>query len=284
MFCKYCGNQVPDGQVCNCADAVAARNAAAAPVATAAPEAAPVAAPAAPAGGVDLGKIIGDAFKGTPAALKTLLGNTEGPGINTPVTVVLAVGSLILNMLAWVLMAAGVIGALKDAMGLVWNYVKAMFEGIYGFAFLGGLWTCIVPIALSMIIIIVGQLLRKEKVDLLSAFTTGTCVNIAPAAILLVGGLFCTFLPLIGVILILIAIVYSLAANYKLAEKLVGNTNTALGGLIASAVVAVVAALMAMIVWGVLSGYVEDLFSSVGEGLGGMDITDLLEGLLGNMM
>lgn len=278
MFCKYCGNQVPDGYVCNCAEAQAARAAAAAPVATAAPQ-------AAPAAGNDIGKVVGSAFKSTPNAIKSLLNNTEGAGIGLPVTVVLAVGGLLLNILAWVCMVGGIMGGLKDSIGAaIWTYVEKVFEGIYGFGILGGLWTCIIPIALSMAIIVVGQLIRKEKVNIVSAFATGTCVNVVPSAIFLVGALITLIIPVIGIILILVGIVAGLAADYKLMGKIIPNTNGVVGGLIAAAVVAVVAGLMAWIVSGVITGYVEgplaeNMASVMGGAMG--DIGDLLGGLLG---
>lgn len=291
MFCKYCGNQVPDGYVCNCAEAAAARAAASAPVATAAPQAAPQAAPAAPAAGNDIGKVVGAAFKSTPNALKALLGNTEGAGFSLPVTVVLAVGSLLLNILAWVFMVGGIMGALKNSMGVagaaVWSMVEKVFKGIYSYGILGGLWTCIIPIALSMAIIIVGQLIRKEKVNIVSAFTTGTCVNLAPAVIFLIGALLFGLIPLIGIILILIGIVAGLAADYKLLNKVIANTNGVVGGLIAAAVVTVIFGLMAWIVSGVITGYVEgplakNIATIMGGAIGDIgDIGDLLGEVLG---
>jgi len=287
MFCKYCGNQVPDGYVCNCPDAAAARAAAAAPVATAAPQAAPAPA-AAPAAGNDIGKVIGNAFQSTPAAIKTLLTNTEGAGVGLPATVVLAIGGLLLNILAWVLMVAGIMGGLKDSMGIagdaVWKMVEKVFKGIYGYGILGGLWTCIIPIALSMAIIIIGQLIRKEQVNIVSAFTTGTCVNVVPSAIFLVGALITLVIPVIGIILILVGIVAGLAADYKLLNKTIANTNGLVGGLIAAAVVAVVAGLMAWIVYGVIAGYVEGpLADNMATVMGGAigDIDELLGRLLG---
>ncbi len=283
MFCKYCGNQVPDGEVCSCAESTAARAAAAAPVATAEPT--PAAAPAAPAAGNDIGKITGDAFKSIPGAIRTLLNNTEGSGMALPTTVVLAVGGLLLNILAWVCMVGGILGGLEDAVGgMAWAYISKVFKGIYGFGILGALWTCIIPIALSMAIILVGQLIRKEKIDIIPAFTTGTCVNILPSVIFLVGALISMLIPVIGILLILVGIVAGLAADYKLLSKIVPNTNGVIGGLIAAAVVAVVFGLMAWIVSGVLTGYVEGpLAENIATILGGSigDIGDLLGEILG---
>lgn len=291
MFCKYCGNQVPDGEVCNCPDAVAARNAAAAPVATA--EAAPEAAApqAAPAAGNDIGKIIGDAVKSAPAALKTLLGNSEGTGVALPAAAVLATGNLLLNILGWVCLVGCLMNALKSAMGVaaaaMWAAVEKVFEGIYGYGVLGGLWTCLIPIAIAMVILVIGQLIRKEKVNLVPAFITATCVKMAPTVIFFAGALICLVIPVVGILLILVSIIAGLAADYKLLTKVVSNTNGFVGGLIAAAVVAVILGVMAWIVFGVIGGYVEgplakNMATIMGGALGGIgDIGDLLEGLLG---
>ncbi len=292
MFCKYCGNQVPDGSVCNCPDAIAAREAAAAPVATATPEAAPAAAPqAAPAAGNDIGKIIGDAIKSAPAALKTLLGNSEGTGVALPAAAVLATGNLLLNILGWVCLVGCLMNALKSAMGVaaaaMWAAVEKVFEGIYGYGVLGGLWTCLIPIAIAMAIIVIGQLIRKEKVNLAPAFITATCVKMAPTVIFFAGALICLVIPVVGILLILVSIIAGLAADYKLLTKVVSNTNGFVGGLIAAAVVAVILGVMAWIVFGVIGGYVEgplakNMATIMGGALGGIgDIGDLLEGLLG---
>ena len=259
MFCKYCGTEVPDGYVCNCPEAAAARAAAAAPVATAAPAA---------------GSPVADAFKALPTSAKTLLGNTEGPGTNVITGAIYAAASLILNILGWVLIVAGLLGGLKSEIGaMAWDYMKKMFDGIYGYAILGGLWTCLIPVALSTGIIIVGQLVRKEKVDIIPAFTTAACVNVAPSVVFLVGALFTTFLGGLGIFVILVGIIMAMAANYKLIGKFVANTNGVIGGLISAAVIAVVLALMVWVVFGVLKGYVEgpmaeNLGASVGDLLG----------------
>ncbi len=285
MFCKYCGNQIPDGEVCTCAEAAAAREAAAAPVTPAAqPTASPVAT-AVPAAGSDAGKVIGDAFKSMPDAARTLLKDNQGTGIALPAAIILGIGGLLLNILAWICMAGGIMGSLKGSLGtMVWPYVSKVFSGIYGYAILGGLWTCIIPIALSTCILLVGQLIRKEKLDILPALTTGICVNTLPAVIFLVGALITLLIPAVGYIVILVGIVAALAANYKLLGKLVPDTNGVIGTLIASAIVAVIAALMAWIIYGVLTGYIENSliknFATIlGENISGIE--DILSMLIG---
>ena len=267
MFCKYCGNQVPDGYVCNCPEAAAARAAAAAPVATAAPAAAPAA-----------GSPVADAFKALPTSIKSLLSNSEAPGTNLITGAIYAAGSLVLNILAWVLIVAGLLGSLENAVGsMVWGYMEEMFDGIYGYAILGGLWTCVIPVALSVGIIVVGQLIRKEKVDIVPAFVTASCINVAPSAIFLVGALLSTFLGAVGIFVILVGIIVAMASNYKLVGKFVANTKGVVGNLIASAIVAVVIGIMYLVITGVLTGYVE---GPLAENLGA-SITDLLGMIMG---
>ena len=284
MFCKYCGNQVPDGCVCNCPDAAAAREAAAAPVATAAPEAAP-AAPAAPAAG----NVISDALKSAPAALKALMGNTEAPGIALPTAGVLAVGGLLANIIAWLTLVGCLMGALKNALGVAaayWSAFEQVFDGIYGYGALGGLWTCLVPIALAMAILVIGQLVRKEKVDFASAFITATCVKLAPSVIFLAGALITFVIPTVGMLVILVGIIAGLAADYKLLNKVIANTNSFVGGLIAAAAVAVTLGVMVWVVFNVIGGYVEGpLAENMGSMIGGSigDIGDILEMLLGGL-
>ena len=288
MFCKFCGTQIPDGEACSCAEAAAEREAAASSVATA--EAAPeTAAPqAAPAAGKDIGKIIGDAIKSAPAALKTLLGNSEGTGVTLPSAAVLTVGNLLVNILAWVCLVGCLMNGLKSAMGVaaasMWEMVSMIFDGIYGYGVLGGLWTCLFPVVFAMAILIVGQLIRKEKVDFVSAFVTGGCVKLAPSLIFLAGALITLVIPTVGLLVILVGIIAGLAADYKLLAKIVPNTNGFVGGLIAAAVVAVILGIMAWILSGVLSGYVEGpLAENVAELMGG-SVDDLLEGLLGGLL
>ena len=91
MFCKYCGKEVPDGYLCNCPESQAARENAT--VATAAPAS----------------NVIGNAINDLPNTAKTLLVNAEGPGANIVTAAIFALGTLILNMLSWVLITAGLI-------------------------------------------------------------------------------------------------------------------------------------------------------------------------------
>jgi hypothetical protein len=182
-------------------------------------------------------------------------------------------------MLSWVLLTAGLIGEVENEMGKMWEYVEEAFDGIYGYAFLGGLWTWLIPIAFAMLVIVLGQLIRKDDVDFVSAFTTGACISVAPSAIFLVGALFTTFLDVVGVFLILVGIIVYLASCYKLVGKFVPNTRGIVGNGIASAVTAVIVVIMALVVYGLLEGCAEDLSEAMASILGVL-LKDTIQGLI----
>ncbi len=321
MFCKYCGIQIPDGELCGCQEAIAAREAAAQPepaaaetemeavaevevkaeaaaepAAVAETEPAPIAEsaeePAAaeepePAAQKNPGTIMLAALKAMPQALKTLVGDSSGAGIDLPCAVIFSVGGLLCNLLSWVCMTSSLLRSLKGAIGSIgWVYLKKLFDGMYGFGILGGLWTCIIPIALSMTIVIAAQLLRKEKISWIPAFIAGSCIHTVPSAIFLVGALISMVLPALGGLVILVGIVAALAGCYRLAGRLVPSTGGLFGGLAAAAVTAVIAALMALVIYGVIIGYIEGpLAENMATVLGGSnaDIGDLLGLLLGSL-
>lgn len=294
MFCKYCGKEIPEGQTCECRTAPAApvevQPVAEAPVETAAaPAAASVAAPAAPAAGNDIGKIIGDAFKGMPAAAKTLLGNTYGAGIDMPSAVVFAVGGLVLHILAWLCVVGGLMGMLKDAimtmagglggvevMTTVNQYIDIMFKGINGMAVWAGCLSYAVPLIIAVAIPSVGQLIRKEKVDLVHNFICGASVGVLPAVIFLVGGLLSLMSFGLGAVLMVVAVMYGIVISYKLLAKQMKNTTSAVGGLIITVALTVIIALAAWIVSGAVTGYFEGDFVKNLANIGA-DISDLGE-------
>ncbi len=261
MFCKYCGNPIDEGQVCSCPEAAASREAAAAK---------------APA------TRLGHIFQGVPKALQTLANNSEGSGISLPSTVILAVSCLVLHILSWVCLVGAILGELKSLFGAItWVYVEKIFKGIYGFGILGGLLTCLLTIALSMGIILIGQLLRKEKTNPLAAFITGTCVNVLPSALFLAGAGIAMLIPAVGMLVILVGIVAGLAADYKLLGKLLPSTASLPGGLIAASVVAVIFALMTWLVWAVIAGYAQGPLTDNYATVIGGSIEDLLSLLIG---
>lgn len=279
MFCKYCGKEVPDGQVCSCGggapqQAAPQQAAPAAPVATAAP-----AAPAA-------SSVVSDTLKAMPAAFKTLLGNTVGAGQTLNTSVVFGIGGLLANILTWVLVVAGLINSLVEAFSMggladkddVAEMVNEAFEGVYGTAIWGGVVSFAVPVLICMAIMIVGQLIRKEKVNFVSSFIAASCLNVLPAALLLLGALLMLIVPDIAIYPIVIAMVAGIANFCNLLTAQSQKPGSALGSLITAVVLTVAVAIVASCVSGVITGYLEEMAGNLG---GMLDIEDLLGSLLG---
>ncbi|MBO5952974.1 MAG: hypothetical protein J6Q53_02470 [Oscillospiraceae bacterium] len=268
MFCKFCGKEIPEGGTCTCEQS-------ASPVAVQAPPA---------AAGNDAGKAVGDAFKGMPAASKQLLANTSGAGMTLPSAIIFAGIGLIAHILAWICIVGGLIGGLKDSMGVMGamagEYIDKMFKGVYGSAIWGGCVSYVLPLAVMLVIMVVGQLVRKEKVDILPGFITAASVSVVPSAIFLVAGLISMLIPDIAAFLILIAVMAGIVVFVKLLAKQFKSTDSALNSLLVAVILTVIVAVIAWAVVGVITGYFKGAFA---ENMGGMiDLEDLLGLLTGN--
>ena len=321
MFCKYCGKQVPDGQVCSCQ-----ANAAPAyqqppvqqpvyqqppvqqpvyqqppvqqPVYQQPPMQQPVyqqpayqqPAPARPAG-PDIGKVIGGAFKGIPAAGKSLLGNTFGAGIDLPSAVIFAVASLLLHIFGWMCVVGGLIGSLKDAVGTMVGLggasalaemnqmLKIIFKGVYGTAMWAGCLSYLIPLIIGFAIPCIGQLIRKEKVDLVHNGICAATAAVVPAALFFVGGLLSLLAFGLGAVVMFVAAMAGIVVAYKLIAKQMKNTTSLVNGLIIAAILTVIVALVAWIVSGAFVGFVENglmkNLAKIGADIG--DLGDIFE-------
>lgn len=250
MFCKYCGTQVPDGYVCNCPDAQKER-AAAANVATA-----PAAAPAA---GSDIGKKIGDAFKGIPAASKKLMQDTSGNGIDLGSAIIFAGVCLIGYVLGFWLMFSAILGDLMKYLG---DFVGTLLWA--------GCVTAVVSMAVSFLIGIVMQAIRKEKVDAITAFVKTACLSVTPALLFLLASVLMFVSAELGLFVILVAI---MAGTLAYANRFAGDkkkTAGVLGTVLTSIVLALAIVVIGWLIINVFTGYLE------GKMGGSVDITDLM--------
>ena len=124
MFCKFCGKQIADGEVCFCDQAVAQRTAAAqAPAAPAAPA-------AAPAGSIDVSAILGKIL----GSFKALFKNTNYIGSDMTTPVAFAVTGLLLHVLSWLCLKSMLLGdllAMVEIKGVsgafAWCFAHARF-------------------------------------------------------------------------------------------------------------------------------------------------------------
>lgn len=212
MFCKYCGTQVPDGEVCNCAEAVANRANNPAPQPEAAKENEFVAK-------------LSAAAKDIPNTTKQLLGNASGSFMNAASAGIFAVIGLVLHILTWLCMAEGMLGDIAD-----W------YEDLYLNAVWGGCLSWAIPFAFGMILVILGQLLRKEDIQAGPAFVEATGVLVIPSVLFMLAGLMYLLSEDIGGIFLLITLFAALAGCIKLIGKHIGSKESA-GNLVVTAVI-----------------------------------------------
>ncbi len=258
MFCKYCGKQIPDGEVCFCEKAVAQR---AETTQNNAAGGAPAAAPAAPAASVDVGAILGKILGSFKALFKNA--NYIGSDLTTPVT--FAVTGLLLHILSWLCLKGMLLGDLPIKL-----------EGLTGTLVWCGCLSYLVPLACFILIPVIGSLVHKEAVNLRKAFACAAAVSVVPSAMFLLGGLVGLVISEVGTIIIVAAIVAGINACTKLAGKLVCG-NSALSVALVALVVAAMVGLTAYVEISVIKEFITKLLSSLMDsvmgglsGLGGI--------------
>ena len=209
-FCKFCGTQLEEGQVCSCPDAQAA---AAAPVATAAPEAAaPVAtaAPAAPAGN-GFGKKLLDTlkayWKAPKAAAAEVAEDKQGmavagvfAGVNF-LAVFFFLWRIIGIMLSGITEGAGKEVDMDELMELL-EIEQPIFPML-----LAGLAIAVIGIAATALAIFIAAKLNKQNVDLKKQIVIEAVHSVIPTALLIVGillGFLAAWLQFIMLALILV--------------------------------------------------------------------------------
>ena len=268
MFCRYCGREVPEGQSCSCPGAQAAQQARQAQQQPQQPQQ-PYQQPkqqAAPAGS-DVGKVIGDAFKSIPDAVKGLLNDPMGGHVKLPTALVFLGGGLVLYMLSCVMILGGLLGSFKDAL----KYIGVSVTGTsIWLGFLVWLISTLVP----FLIVLLMQVLKKEQVNWQKALITGASVNVCPAIIAFVAGIFTLISATIGGIFIALAVVTAAVLNAKLLFAGMKKKDDLVTILVVSLVLAVVLLLSYLVIYKVLEGVlvsaVGGLFGGLGDSLSGL--------------
>lgn len=270
MFCRYCGREVPEGQSCSCPGAQAAQQARQAQQQPQQPQQ-PYQQPkqqAAPAGS-DVGKAVGDAFKSTPNAAKGLLNDPMGVHVNLPTALVFLGGGLVLYMLSCVMILGGLLGPAKDAL----KYIGVSVTGTsIWLGFLVWLISTLVP----FLIVLLMQVVKKEQVNWQKALITGASVNVCPAIIAFVAGIFALISATIGGIFIALAVVTAAVLNAKLLFAGMKKKDNLVTILVVSLVLAVVLLLSYLVIYKVLESM---LVSAMGGLIGGLG--NSLSGLFG---
>ena len=198
MFCRYCGREVPEGQSCSCPGAQAAQQARQAQQQPQQPYQQPQQ-QAAPAGS-DVGKAVGDAFKGAPNAAKGLLNDPMGVHVKMPTALVFLGGGLVLYVLSCLMILGGMLGPAKDAL-------KYIGVNVTGTSIWMGFLVWLISTLVPFLIVLLMQVLKKEQVNWQKALITGASVNVCPAIIAFAAGIFTLVFANIGGNFIALAVV-----------------------------------------------------------------------------
>lgn len=258
MFCRYCGREVPEGQSCSCPGAQAARQAQQQYQQPQQPYQQPQQ-QAAPAGS-DVGKVVGDAFKSTPNAAKGLLNDPMGVHVNLPTALVFLGSGLVLYVLSCLMILGGLLGPAKDAL----KYIGVSVTGTsIWLGFLVWLISTLVP----FLIVLLMQVVKKEQVNWQKALITGASVNVCPAIIAFVAGIFALISATIGGIFIALAVVTAAVLNAKLLFAGMKKKDNLVTILVVSLVLAVVLLLSYLVIYKVLESM---LVSAMGGLIGGL--------------
>lgn len=258
MFCRYCGREVPEGQSCSCPGAQAAQQARQAQQQPQQPYQQPQQ-QAAPAGS-DVGKAVGDAFKGAPNAAKGLLNDPMGVHVKMPTALVFLGGGLVLYVLSCLMILGGMLGPAKDAL-------KYIGVNVTGTSIWMGFLVWLISTLVPFLIVLLTQVLKKEQVNWQKALITASSVNVCPAIIAFVAGIFTLISATIGGIFIALAVVTAAVLNAKLLFAGMKKKDNLVTILVVSLVLAVVLLLSYLVIYKVLESV---LVSAMGGLIGGL--------------
>lgn len=282
-FCKYCGTPLEDGQVCSCAGAQAAPEAAA-PVATA------TAAPSAPSSiFTDLKNDFLNYLRAPEATVRNNLDN----GLKIP-AIFAAVNALAAFFYCWRLIVAMFSGIL-DAVGAGMFGSKISYPVIL--LLLIGILLAVVYIGLSALGLFCVSKLSKRELSFTQGIAVASYHSVIPTLLLLVGTLLGFIsLPAQLIVLPIALIIWSVfavqgAKEYAGLNATLAGKNLAIQTLVSLIIVAIAAYLTyQLLIWGIgevsVAGYsLKDAFDFMSSGLGGLlggsgDITDILGSLM----
>lgn len=271
MFCKYCGNQYPDDGVCNCPNAVAARQQAQQQEYQFQQPQQPQQPQQSASVTIDM-SAVSASVKELGGSMKSVLADvtrTDHPMVQG---ILLAVVGLILNIIAWAIPMNSIAGAIDDmTSGLIDE-----IPGLSGLIFGCGAMSYLVPFLYAGVALIVIQSINKQPVNIISCLSSVSSALLLPSAMLLVTGLAFILGFKLGVLCLLVTAMTGLVSIYKLVEKQLGYNVTYVCCLIMGAILAVLVCLVVVMIYNQFSGFFEDLIEEV---LDGFDITDILGSL-----
>lgn len=281
MFCRHCGKQIPDGEVCFCEGAVNQRAAEqnpapAAPVQEAA--ASPVAAPAAPAVNVDVNKVVEStvaAIVGIPGTLKQVF-HAPASRLSTPSAVIMAIICMLLHMFAGMCFYGNLTEVLVDVINEISSGMASIpsnfkIDGLVGLGALCGILTYVITTVYTWIISFVYRAINKEEKAALAAFQSAVSVGIFPAMGFILSGLCFLLSTGLGMLVLLFTVFTGIASLLNMQNILRKKAVTMGALMICGLLVAIIVALVVWVDGSILVDFIVDYAQKMANSsLGGL--------------
>lgn len=282
MFCRHCGKEIPEGEVCFCEGAVNQRTAEQNP-APAAPAqdpaaASPVAAPAAPAVNVDINNIVQSAVNaivGIPGSLKQVF-HAPASRLSTSSSIVMAIICMLLHMFAGMCFYGNLTEILVDVINEISSGMATIpsgfkIKGLVGLGAWCGILTYVLTTLYTWIIGLVYRAINKEEKAALAAFQSAISVGVYPAMAFLLAGLCFLLSAGLGMVVLLFTIFLGVAALSNMQNILRKKAVTAGALMISGLLIAIIVAVVAYVDVSILIDFVVDYAQQqANNAIGGM--------------
>lgn len=244
MFCKYCGKQIEDGQVCTCQQQQVP-----------APQEV---------------KINFD-FKAVLENLKAWLKDCT-KRVDWITNGIFGVVSYLLYSIFFLCAIRGLLGALTDGHydDLVEMLEYADISIPYGLAFWYGLLALIVGCAFTVGLLVLKDLIAKRNIDIQAHLSRFFGVSLLNAGILLIGGLATLITPVIGLFFVFGAIVIRVREYVLIINPFFKEKHNVFANLIIAGIVALILIIGVAICWAAFKGFLEVLSDGAFSGLGSL--------------
>lgn len=248
MYCKYCGKELAEEEVCTCTATAPDRSAA---LREAAYRAA---------------YTVTHALKCMAVDFRQMFTGSAEEGISAPAGVGFLISGLVAHVVVWICIVARFLSGLKKTAVLFWGTaaierIDGLFRGVYASAVGGGFVTFLVPLVIAVLIPLIARLLRKEQVDFRSCALTGIGATVLPSGLLLLAGLVTLAIPGVGALLVGVAAMTGLVMFYRQLAKEIRGSDTAGSAVLIAVLLIAIAALVAWAVSGVITGYLKGTFA-----------------------
>lgn len=276
MFCRHCGKQIPDGEVCFCEGAVNQRTAEqnpapaapaqeyVAPTATAQEYVAPTAT-AAPAANIDVNNIVQSAVAaivGIPGTLKQVF-HAPASRLSTPSAVIMAIICMLLHMFAGMCFYGNLTEILVDVINEISSGMASIpsnfkIEGLVGLGAWCGILTYVITTLYTWIISFVYCAMNKEENAALAAFQSSISVGIYPAMGFILAGLCFLLSAGLGIVVLLFTVFTGIASLLNMQRMLRKKAVTMGALMISGLLIAIIVALVACVDVGLLVDFIVD--------------------------